>query len=352
MKTFAHFLEDIKNNRNGEMNQIREKGYSFNSLKYKFFDTFVVEYNSLRYDFSLFRRNNDVNFLIVEETTDLKESAIKKRSHYYSMSDLFKNIICGDKSAIILNSLLNKDRDIGQIIYKNNVYAFDVLTIKKADITKIQKKNPLLIRLFILLSLIQNKSNQKFGSDSLYYDGTYRFFYVYYFCRFDNAPMSERGWHIQDKCYNYTPFISLELIRLVFKGKTSMKDERTFSKELKNVNNNEEALILFIKWYNYLNKTFFAFDDIEKGIFACNTDALEDKEKVKCTNLKPYLSNKDTNYCYTANSVSLDVNCKSYLFLLTKFNKKYYLTEKELIDIINSDPSESSVYDRSEGSNS
>lgn len=352
MYDFSNFLEDIKLNRDSEIRAVISKGYSCSAKSYKFFDYFVIEWFGQKFEMSLFSNNSETNFLVVEDSLDEDGSTIKRRSRYYSMVGLFDQIIKRDFSSLLLKAIQSSLKSRATILYKSNVYSFEIPTFTKREFNKINKNDRSLLSLFLTFFLIQNKSNNIFRNNIEYIDGIYRFFQVYTTVKYDSIPMKKRGWFFNEEKFKYKRYLEMRIIRLVYDGKTRLKEEREFSKQLSSSLSNEDALLLFLNEFNRLNGTNISKEDAlnNKTLFFVKSDALSLKEVDSCDSIKPYYGNKDR--CFRLKGVAVDVNIIVHHFMISKFNKKYYLTNNELNEIISSDPSESSINDRSEGSDS
>lgn len=353
MKEFNDFLEDIKQNRDSEIRSVISKGYSCNAKTYKFFDYFTVEWFEMKFEMSLFTNNSETNFLVVEDSLDEEGSAIKRRSRYYSMVELFDNISNKDVDSIFAKAIASTSRTHINILYKSNVYLMEVPVFNKRTINKINKNNRSLLSLFLTFFLIQNKSNYIFKNNEEYIDGIYRFYRVYSTAKTDLPAMKRRGWSFSDGKFSYESYLEMRVIRLIYSNKAMLKDENSFAKQLSSDLSNEEALLLFLNEYNRINGTSFSKDDItnNKSLFFITSDELSPKEVGSCDSIKPY-NNNNNDRCFRLKGVAIDINVIVHHFMISKFNKKYYLTEEELNEIISSDPSESSINDRSEGSDS
>ena len=349
MNSFESFINDIKENRIAEIKSIQNKGYSVNKIDYKFFDYFYVHFLERTFKYSLFLKNNEVNFLIVEEVHDSANSVIKSRSKYYSMTSLFSELKVFDKSQIIIKCISKSKRELINISYRNYLYELEIPSISKKEIRELEKNNPSLVKLYLLFALIQNKSNLIFKNLPEYKDGIYRFFVAYCVCRYNNQVMKKRGWFINDGEYIHKTYFPLECIRIVFDGKKEMDDESSFSDKLKKAANEKEALSVFLNEYNKKHRTNLEEKDLDT-LLEISTDDLDKKEVKVCTNLSSYKDETKREKCYNKKSISLGINKKSFIFIVKKFNKKYYLTKEDLDEIINNDPSKSSTNGGSQGS--
>ena len=352
MKEFSRFLEDIKQNRDSEIRSVISKGYSCNA-KYKFFDYFTIEWFEQKFEMSFFTNNSETNFLVVEDSIDVEASEVKKRSKYYSMLELFDSIIKYDSDRLLFKAISSPSRTHIKLYYKSNVYLMEIPEFSKRSINKTKKENYSLLTLLLTFFLIQNKSNCIFKNTGDYIDGIYRFFIVYSTIKTDVNAMERRGWFYIDGKFNYKPYLEMRLIRLVYKDKKMLKEENEFSKQLSSDLSNDDALLLFIKEYNRLYGTNITKDDIsnDESLFFTKSNSLDSKEASGCDSLKPYNPNNNDR-CFRLKGIAIGVNVIAHHFMISKFNKKYYLTSNELNEIINNDPSESSIDDRSEGSNS
>lgn len=359
MNSFDVFLKDIKENRLSEIKQVKSKGYSCNPYGYKFFDSFVIKYFDNEYLMSLFCTNNDINFLIIDEEIDESDSAIKRQSKYYSMVNLMDSIIKADKNHLFLDAIKNEITGKAFINYHGTLYEMSVPCFNKRTIQRINSESKDLLKMILLFSLIQNKSNSIFSSSNNkeYLDGIYRFFIAYSSLKCDSEIMMARGWNYIDNKFTYKIFPKMNAIRIVYEGKESAIKEKEFGEKIRKVKNNDEVLKIFIDEYNYIHSSDHSYNDIEdKEQFVLLTDGLNDKEIKKCENLKSYKREKEKSNqndghkeerCYTYSSITIDVNKTSFIFMIDKLNKKYYLTAKELNDIMGNDPRESSAYGRS-----
>lgn len=342
MNTFESFIKDVKENRTAEIRNVQSKGYSVNKNEYKFFDYFTITFFNEKFQFSLFATNNDTNYLIVDEDADQEESVVKKRSKYYSMIDLFDEIVSYDESDFC-EALATKRFCVATIDYHGYLYELEVPEISKRTFSKLFKNETGLINLILLFSLIQNKSNVLFEKNPQFCNGIYRFFLSYSNHRYDNDCMKKRGWSVKDDKFFYKPYFPLSAIRIEYNGKDHMKKENEFYKKLKQCSDKEEALDLFVDEYNSIAHSKIEKDKLKENLFLFETtsDKIDKKEAKRCVNLKGYYNDPLKDRCYTKKAVSLGINKKSYMFVLDKFNKKYYLTETELNEIIKNDPSES-----------
>ena len=353
MKEFGSFLEDIKQNRESEIRVVISKGYSCNPKTYKFFDYFTIEWFDQRFQMSLFANNSETNFLIVEDSLDEDSSVIKKRTRYYSMVELFDGILSRDIDNAFVNAITSASRNSIRILYHRNVYSVEVPFINKRTFKKIGNRDRSLLYLFILFFLIQNKSNRIFKNNEEYVDGIYRFYKVYSTVKTDVVPMNRRGWFISNGKFEYKRYLEMRVIRLIYDGKMMLKEENLFSKQLKSSLSNEEALLLFLNEYNRINGANITKEDAlnDEKLFFVRSDTLLPKEIGSCDSIKPF-NGSNNDRCFRLKGVSIRINTVAHYFMISKFNKKYYLTQSELDEIIGVDPSESSINDRSEGSNS
>ncbi len=342
MNNFESFLQETKNNRSVEIKSVQNKGYSSNSKEYKFFDYFSVKYLEREYKFSLFLNNNEANFLIVEEYCDEHNSVIKKRSKYYSMIALFEEVISLDKDKMFLDAISNGERETIKMEYRGYLYALEIPMISKKNRRKLIKANSNLVGLFLLFSLIQNKSNCILKRQPEYQDGIYRFFQVYCDYRYDNEPMKKRGWTIEKQTFIYKTYFPIKMIRIEFSGKEEMKEERIFFEKLKTVNSEEDSINVFLDEFNKKNGTTILKENID-SFPMLSTKELEQKEIQRCTNMTSFMADSKKDRFYTKKPIALGINRRSYIFIIEKFNKKYYLTEEELNEIIKIDPRKSSA---------
>lgn len=359
MNSFDTFLKDIKENRISEIKQVKSKGYSCNPYGYKFFDSFTVKYFDNEYLMSLFCTNNDINFLIIDEEIDERDSAVKRQTNYYSMVSLMDYIIEVDRKHYFLDIIKNPISGGALINYHGTLYEMSMPSFNKRTIQRIKTEDKNLLKMVLLFSLIQNKSNSIFKSSNNkeYLDGIYRFFIVYCCLKSNNEIMSARGWVFKNNVFTHQKLPKMNAIRIVYKGKESALKEKQFGEKLRKAQSNDDALKLFLEEYNQLNSSNYEYDDTEdKEKFVLYANDLTDKEIKKCEYLKSYKREKEKigqndghkeEKCFTYNSVTIDVNEASFIFMIDKLNKKYYLTASELNDIMKIDPSESSAHGRS-----
>lgn len=332
------FFDAIKEKRNGEIQSVKSKGYKC-SPNYKFFDTFSVISHKLGFSmrFALFSANGESWFLALREERLEEEKRIRRLTTYYSILELF--------DAIIKNPLGRKAcREFGSIssfnsidlIHDNVIYPIDFPAFPERLLKAIIKRDVDLLELLVLLSLIQNKSNTYFNKTEEYKNGIYRFLFVYAYCKRDYPCLEKRDWHFDKDSGKYVNNEQFSAFAIVvrFKGRGARQDLDEFADKLKAVADKKGAIAkIYVERYNRENKVSINWRKIQDAkAFLVDSSTLTPREQEKMRHLKKYVSSS-TGY-FTRKGFSVGVNEFESILLINKFNKKYYLTEAELNEII------------------
>ena len=344
-----NFLDSVAKKRESEIRIIKSKGYSYSS-SYKFYDSFLAIQESFNFKekIILFRGTNETWFLLLSE--EESDNKIKNTSLYYSIIDLLDLINDCDKSHRISKWLAECEcTGVIKIIYDGEIYYCPFPRFDEEQKTYINSLDRGIIKFIILLSLIQGKSNCYFEKQADYKYGLFRFFNVYSNLKQDSAIMQNRGWYYNisdDKFVLEADKFLIKAIVLRFKGEKELIDLEEFRKELSNKNlSGKKNLIAnrFLKRYGAVTGKFYKYSEIKKNpnLFVLDHDFCNKKELKRIINMKSWLDS-DTDY-YTKKPLATGPDSKTMILLISRTNKKYYLTKSEMDEIIKLSPRKSSV---------
>lgn len=344
------FLDAVREKRRSEITAFLGKGYLCNAKTYKFFDHFSAFYDDRNsFTFAVFATQSDAWFMSIEEYEDKGERKIVEFNEYLSINELYRRIRKADPLKLV-NKALEGEFEDRKIIYQKSLFSFPFPKLDNETEKCLIDSG--LMELVVLLCLIQAKSNLFFANGQYkdYQNGILRLFQAFSIAKSDHPALQRRGW-------NYNPSIGLfenddnylecAAIRIVFNGNSDAR----FAESLKRANDPEEKANVFIDEYNLrygaaLDKT--VLNDKDRRCLLVPSD-LAPKEFERIKTMKSYCSGDQSSF-YTTNPIYIGANQKSYLLLIWKLNKKYYLTEAELEEIIKSNPSKPSIDDGGKGS--
>ncbi|NFG58608.1 hypothetical protein FC778_07825 [Clostridium botulinum] len=219
----------LRSDRRREIEEYKLRGYYFlNKSRYLYLRNIVIPYNKENYEFQVRVDTNEVRFLLTKKDKiegensreDENKQLIYMQTIYLTIEEIYllmKNMcdeIGTDKVISILNDYLSKNKNTNntetfnikylELDYKLNFIKSDILdnifnkqvTIPNTDI-KID-----CIQGFLLLFLIQDKSNYLFSISTVYNkrykNGIVRLILVLISLEHENSILSNLGWNYKE----------------------------------------------------------------------------------------------------------------------------------------------------------